>query len=71
MFATGILVTSLCQIAAGIALLVSPVPMWRELGAIVVVGSAIAATLGMVLAPGLCALLRRIARPTTNAGVAP
>ncbi|MBC8072389.1 MAG: hypothetical protein IAG13_28965 [Deltaproteobacteria bacterium] len=60
MFATGMIVTSLCQIAAGIALLVSPVPMWRELGAVVVLGSAAAAILGMTIAPGLCELLRRI-----------
>lgn len=59
MFVTGLLVTSLCQIAAGLALVVSPVPMWRELGSIVIIGAAVASTIGIVAAPGLCRLLRR------------
>jgi hypothetical protein len=59
MFVTGLIVTSLCQVAAGLALVVSPVPVWRELGGVVMIGVVAASVIGIVVAPGVCAMLRR------------
>ncbi|HWB74015.1 MAG TPA: hypothetical protein VG755_03645, partial [Nannocystaceae bacterium] len=59
MFVTGLIVTSLCQVAAGLALVVSPVPLWRELGGVVMIGAVAASVIGIVVAPGVCAMLRR------------
>jgi hypothetical protein len=59
LFATGIVVTSLCQLAAGAALAASGEPLWRPLGLVVVVGAAIASGAGLFVAPGVCAMLRR------------
>lgn len=59
LFATGIVVTSLCQLAAGAALAASGEPVWRPLGLVVVVGAVIASGTGLFVAPGVCAMLRR------------
>jgi len=62
LFATGLIVTSLCQVAAALALVASDVPPWRQLGIVVVIGSAVASGVGLFVAPGLCRALRRFAR---------
>lgn len=60
LFATGIIVTSLCQVAAGVALLSSGVAMWRTLGLVVVLGATTASGIGLFVAPGICRALRRM-----------
>ena len=60
LFATGIIVTSLCQVAAGVALLGSGVPMWRGLGLVIVLGATAASGIGLFVAPGVCRVLRRV-----------
>jgi hypothetical protein len=62
LFATGLLVTSLCQAAAAIALIASDVPAWRHLGLVVAIGAATASGVGLFVAPGLCRALRRFGR---------
>jgi hypothetical protein len=61
LFATGIIVTSLCQVAAGVALLGSGVAMWRTMGLVVVLGATTASGIGLFVAPGICRVLRRVA----------
>lgn len=68
LFATGLIVTSLCQIAAALALVASDVPPWRHLGLVVAVGSAIASGVGLFVAPGLCRALRRFGRGEPDPG---
>lgn len=58
LFATGVVVTSLCQIASGAALVASGVPVWQGLGLVVVLGAATASGFGLFLAPGVVRLLR-------------
>ncbi|MBP7285581.1 MAG: hypothetical protein KBB21_03150 [Nannocystaceae bacterium] len=58
LFATGVVVTSLCQIASGAALVASGVPVWQGLGIVVVLGAATASGFGLFLAPGVVRLLR-------------
>lgn len=58
LFATGVVVTSLCQIASGAALIASGVPVWQGLGIVVVLGAATASGFGLFLAPGIVRLLR-------------
>lgn len=60
LFATGIIVTSLCQIAAGVALLSTGVAMWRALGLVVVLGAITASGVGLFVAPGVWRMLRRL-----------
>jgi hypothetical protein len=62
LFATGLIVTSLCQSAAAIALIATDVPAWRQLGIVVVIGAATASGVGLFVAPGLCRALRRFGR---------
>jgi hypothetical protein len=59
LFATGLIVTSLCQSAAAIALIATDVPAWRQLGLVVAIGAATASGVGLFVAPGLCRALRR------------
>ncbi len=61
LFATGLIVTSLCQIAAGAVLLGAGVPMWRAMGLVVVFGATTASGIGLFVAPGICKVLRRVA----------
>jgi hypothetical protein len=58
--AGGMLTAGICQIAAGIALLVSGEPLWRQMGLVVASGCALAVGLGLFAAPGMCLLLRRV-----------
>ena len=60
LFATGIIVTSLCQVASGVALLATGVSMWRALGLVVVLGAITASGVGLFVAPGVCRVLRRL-----------
>ncbi len=59
--AKGLLLTSACQIAAGLALLMSPEPLWRSTGLVLACGCALASGFGMFVAPGVCAILRGLA----------
>ena len=47
------------QIIAGVVLLGSGQPLWRELGLAFVLGSALACGLGLFITPGLATFLRR------------
>lgn len=60
LFATGIIVTGLCQVAAGVALLSSGVSMWRAMGLVIVLGATTASGIGLFVAPGVCRVLRRV-----------
>ncbi len=60
--ARGLLLAGLCQVVAGIALLLSNQPLWRELGLVVAIGSTLACGLGLFAAPGLASLLDRLDR---------
>lgn len=59
LYAMGLLVTSACQIVAGLALVATDVPLWVQIGLITAMGSAIASGVGLFVAPGLARLLRR------------
>jgi hypothetical protein len=59
LYAMGLLVTSACQVAAGLALVTSGVPMWTQIGLIAAAGSAIASGMGLFVAPGMARVLRR------------
>jgi hypothetical protein len=69
-FATGLLVTSLCQVAAALALVASGVPLWQQFGLICALGAVFASAAGLFVAPGVCRLLRRLIR-RAPAGAAP
>jgi hypothetical protein len=57
--ARGLLLAGLCQVVAGLALLSSTQPLWRELGLTIAVGCMLAAGLGMFTGPGIARLLVR------------
>lgn len=57
-FATGLLVTGLCQVVAGVALLSTGVPAWERIGWLTAIGAAIASGTGLFIAPGIAKLLR-------------
>ncbi len=58
--AGGFLLTSLCQLAAALALLFSSVPLWREFGLMAACGSVLATGLGVFVAPGLYRMLNLV-----------
>jgi len=58
----GLLVTSSCQVAAGLALMSGEVPLWRQIGEVVTIGAALAPVLAVFATPGLYAMFRRLAR---------
>lgn len=60
MVASGILVTGLCQVTAGLTLVASGVEPWREMGMVITIGCAVAAGLGLFVAPGMTLLLRAV-----------
>lgn len=60
LFASGIIVTSLCQVTAGAVLLVSGIALWRTMGLVVVLGAFTASCVGLFVAPGFCRILRRV-----------
>ncbi|MFV8751851.1 hypothetical protein ACNOYE_15000 [Nannocystaceae bacterium ST9] len=57
--ARGLLLAGLCQVVAGVALLTSSLPIWRELGLAIAIGCMLAAGLGMFTGPGIARLLAR------------
>jgi hypothetical protein len=57
-YAVGLLVTGLCQVVAGLALMATGVPLWAQIGLCVAIGSSIASGAGLFVAPGLARLLR-------------
>lgn len=59
MVAHGLLLAGLCQVVAGIVLLTSSQPLWRELGLAIAIGCMLAAGLGMFTGPGIARLLTR------------
>lgn len=57
-YAIGLLVTGLCQVVAGLALVATGVPLWSQIGMCVAIGASIASGAGLFVAPGLARLLR-------------
>lgn len=55
-YATGVLLSSLCQTAAGLTLVASGESLWSTVGMIVAVGSLLAAGSGLFVAPGMMRL---------------
>jgi hypothetical protein len=55
-YATGLLVTGLCQVAAGLALVGAGIPLWGQIGLCVAIGASIASGAGLFVAPGLARL---------------
>jgi hypothetical protein len=61
-FAMGLVVTSACQVAAGLALVFSNVPQWTQVGYVAAIGAAAASGAGLFIAPGFTRLLRAMVR---------
>lgn len=57
-FATGLLVTGLCQVAAGTALISTGEPAWVRVGWLIAVGTLAASGAGLFVAPGIAKLFR-------------
>lgn len=57
-----LLLSSLCQIAGGLALVATPEPTWQAFGIALASGCAIAPGLGIFATPGLYRLLRQLFR---------
>jgi hypothetical protein len=57
----GLIVASLCQIAAGLALVVSGEPLWQRMGLAIALGCALASGAGLFVAPGFAQMLGRLA----------
>lgn len=56
--AKGLLVTGLCQAAAGLALVATGEPAWARVGMMIAVGTLAGSTAGLLVAPGIARLLR-------------
>lgn len=56
LYAVGLLVTGLCQVVAGLALVASGLPLWSQIGMCVAIGASIASGAGLFVAPGLARL---------------
>lgn len=54
--ATGVLLSALCQVAAGLALVASGEPLWSQVGLVVAMGAVLAAGAGLFVAPGMMRL---------------
>jgi hypothetical protein len=54
--ATGVLLSALCQVVAGVALLASGDPLWIQVGLVVAMGAVLAAGAGLFVAPGMMRL---------------
>jgi hypothetical protein len=59
-FAMGVLTTSACQVAAGLALVAADVPAWTQVGIVAAVGAAVGSGIGLFVAPGLTRMFRAI-----------
>ncbi|MCA9709077.1 MAG: hypothetical protein KDK70_24745, partial [Myxococcales bacterium] len=57
MYATGVLLSGLCQAVAGLTLFASRDPLWAPMGLLVAVGSVVASGAGLFVAPGLMHVL--------------
>ncbi len=66
-FAMGLLVTSLCQVAVGLALVASGVDAWVHMGLVTSTGAAIASFVGLFVAPGLTRTFRHATRSMDRA----
>jgi hypothetical protein len=55
-YATGVLLSALCQVVAGLALVASGDPLWTQLGLVVAMGAVLAAGAGLFVAPGMMRL---------------
>lgn len=58
LFAMGLVIVSACQVAAGLALVLTGVPQWMHVGWVAAIGAAIASGAGLFVAPGVARLLR-------------
>jgi hypothetical protein len=55
-YATGVLLSALCQVVAGVALVGSGEPLWGQVGLVVAMGAVLAAGAGLFVAPGMMRL---------------
>lgn len=55
--ATGVLLSAMCQVVAGVALVASGDPLWSQVGLVVAMGAVLAAGAGLFVAPGMMRLL--------------
>ena len=68
LFAMGLVVVSACQVAAGLALVLTGVPQWMQVGWVAAIGAAVASGAGLFVAPGLARLLRSMVGMRKEAG---
>jgi hypothetical protein len=54
--ATGVLLSALCQVVAGVALVASGDPLWSQVGLVTAMGAVLAAGAGLFVAPGMMRL---------------
>lgn len=54
--ATGVLLSAMCQVVAGVALVGSGDPLWSQIGLVVAMGAVLAAGAGLFVAPGMMRL---------------
>jgi len=52
-YGTGVLLSSLCQVVAGLTLIASADPLWSPVGTVVALGAVLAAGAGLFIAPGM------------------
>jgi hypothetical protein len=64
----GLVVVSACQVAAGLALVLTGVPQWMQVGWVAAIGAAVASGAGLFVAPGLARLLRSMVGMRKEAG---
>jgi hypothetical protein len=55
-YATGVLLSAMCQVVAGVALVASGEPLWSQVGLVVAMGAVLAAGAGLFVAPGMMRL---------------
>lgn len=56
-YATGVLMSAMCQVVSGLALVASGDPLWIQVGLVVAMGAVLAAGAGLFVAPGMMRLL--------------
>lgn len=65
-YATGVLLSALCQVVAGVALVASGEPLWSQVGLVVAMGAVLAAGAGLFVAPGMMRLFGGGATPAAT-----
>lgn len=55
-YATGVLLSGLCQAVSGLALLATAHPLWSQVGLVVAMGAVLASGAGLFVAPGMMRL---------------